>query len=97
MEGLLSMGPTPSSLNTSQGKFAHFRRAPPPPQKCAKTSKGPPLRTFCTFPRRGGAPPPDFVQTLHGSGGGGGERGALTRTEPKLLITPNLSKLVQIT
>ena len=28
-----------------------------------------------------GAPPPDFVQSLHGSGGGGG-RGVLTRTDP---------------
>ena len=50
----------------------------PPPQKCAKNSKGPPLTIFCTNPRRGGGPPtPDFVQNLHGSGEGRGGGGAV--------------------
>ena len=56
----------------------------PPPQKCAKNSKGPPLRTFCTLSRRGGATPPGFRAKLKKSEEGGEGRGGLGALSRKL-------------
>ena len=57
----------------------HFLEgASTPLQKCAKNSKGCPLRIFCKFLRMGRGPSPDFVPNFHGAGGGrkGGPWGA---------------------
>ena len=59
-----------------------------PPQKCTKNSKGLPLRIFCTFPSREGAPPRILCKICTNlEGGWEGGCGALSKNLPKYIFT----------